>query len=319
MNRVSSGLRRAVTTFLILLGPGNNLALSLVNRKCQAYGASLTNHGSFLCLRNGQREMRLALRHFAYAPTLAESFDAYFNDLVPADIDGIKVLDYSYPGILQTYLRSGLQFQMASFPEEVDAIDGYFHWYTPNVGDIVFDIGAHCGVTSYHFAKLVSRTGRVIAFEPDPVNFSLLLANIERHSLDNVLPLQIAVAGIQGEAKFSSEGTIGSTLMRNSSRASVGNVVMVKTVTLEDAFREWGPPKFCKIDIEGSEIEVIASARDFLKSHQFPCEFALDTNHLVDGSLTDMRIEALFREAGYETTSSSSGFKTTWARPALPS
>jgi len=289
--------------------------LSLINRKCQEFEASLTDQGSYLSLRKGDREMRLALRHFVYAPTLAERFDLYFDDLVPAVIDGRKVLDYSHPGILHTYLRSGLQFQLASFPEEEEAIQGYFQWYTPKLGDTVFDIGAHCGVSSYHFAKLVGSTGRVIAFEPDPVNFSLLLSNIERHKLDNILPLQIAIAGCRGEASFSSEGTIGSVLTRNSSRSSVGNVVMVKTVTLEDAFREWGPPQFCKIDIEGSEIEVIDSAREFLKSHQPRCEFALDTDHLVDGSVTDKRIELLFREAGYESTSSSSGPKTTWARP----
>ena len=261
--------------------------------------------------------MRLASKHFVYAPTLAEHFDDYFNDLLPEEIDGRKVLDYSCPGILQTYLRSGLQFQMASFPEEEEAIEGYFHWYTPKVGDTIFDIGAHCGVSSYHFAKLVGSTGHVVAFEPDPVNFSLLVCNIERHKLENVLAVQIAIAGVRGVAAFNSEGTIGSGLARASFRATVGNVVMVNTVTLEDAFREWGSPQFCKIDIEGSEIEVIESAHDFLKLHHPQCEFALDTNHLVNGSLTDRRIEALFRGAGYETTSSSSGFKTTWARPVL--
>jgi FkbM family methyltransferase len=259
--------------------------------------------------------MRLALSHFVYAPTLAERFDLYFNDLVPAEIDGEKVLDYSRPGILQTYLQSGLEFQMASFPEELAAIEDYFHWYRPKVGDTVFDVGAHCGVSSYYFAKLVGSSGRVVAFEPDPVNFSLLLLNIERHKLDNVLPLQIAIAADRGEASFSSEGTIGSVLTRNSSRASVGNVIRVKTVTLEDAFRKWGPPQFCKIDIEGSEIEVIHSAGDFLKLHQSHCEFAIDTNHLVDGSFTDTRIETLFREVGYESASTSSALKTTWARP----
>src|ERR1700691_4887509 len=175
MTRISSALRLLVTPSLIRLGPRNRLVNSLVNRKCQRFDASLTIQESFLCLRKGGREMRLASKHFVYAPTLAEHFDDYFNDLVPEDIDGRKVLDYSRPGILQTYLRSGLQFQMASFPEEEEAIEGYFHWYTPKVGDTIFDIGAHCGVSSYHFAKLVGSTGHVVAFEPDPVNFSLLV------------------------------------------------------------------------------------------------------------------------------------------------
>lgn len=34
------------------------------------------------------------------------------------------MLDYSRPGILQTYLRSGRQFQLASFPAESDEFIG---------------------------------------------------------------------------------------------------------------------------------------------------------------------------------------------------
>ena len=266
-------------------------------------------------MRNGHREIKLAPHHFVYAPTLAERFDTYFNDLVPTEVNGKLVIDYSRPGILQTYAKTGIQFEMASFPEEIETINGYFHWYSPKAGDTIFDIGAHCGVSTYQFSKHVGPTGRVIAFEPDPLNFSLLLSNIERHELKNVTPLQIAVAASRGEAAFSCEGTIGSSLLRHLSRSSVGKVVMVETATLEDLFRNWGPANFCKIDIEGSEVDVINSSRDFLRSERPLCEFALDTNHLVEGSLTDSRIEELFRNSGYESETSVLGFKTTWARP----
>jgi FkbM family methyltransferase len=306
-------LRRAITNTIIKLGPGNALVRFLIDFRCRQFGATLTNHGSFLSLRKGRQEMRLALAHFVYAPDMAERFNLYFSPLVPVEIQGRSMLDYSRPGILQTYARSGLQFEMASFPEEDEAVESYFHWYTPKAGDTVFDIGAHCGVSSYHFSTLVGKTGRVIAFEPDPVNFSLLLRNIERHNLTNVTALKIAIAGTRGYAEFNCEGTIGSGLSRHSGRAPVGNVATVETVTLEDAFRQWGPPSFCKIDIEGAETEVISASREFLRNHR--CEFALDTNHLVDGSFTDARIEKLFRECGYVAATADSGMKTTWARP----
>lgn len=306
-------LKRAITSTIISLGPGNPLVLFLIDRKCRQFGATLTSEGSFLRLQKGQREMRLAPKHFVYAPDMAERFDLYFSPLVPTEVGGMSVLDYSRPGILQTYIRSGLQFELASFPEENEAIDSYLHWYRPQPGDTVFDIGAHCGVSTYHFSKLVGPAGRVVSFEPDPVNFSLLLRNIERHKLSNAAPLQIAIAGTRGQAEFNCEETIGSGLTRHSSRASIGKVVMVTTVTLEDAFQEWGPPQFCKIDIEGGEMEVVSAAQTFLRNT--PCEFALDTNHLVGGSFTDLRIEKLFRECGYESASSDSGMRTTWGRP----
>lgn len=204
---------------------------------------------------------------------------------------------------------------MSSFPEELSAIDGYFHWYRPKEGDLVFDIGAHCGVSTYHFAKLVGTRGRVVAFEPDPVNYSLLVRNLERHKLGNVEAHQMAVAGSCGQAPFSCEESIGSTLVRHSTRKSVGNVMMVETMSLERLFLKWGNPHLCKIDIEGAEIEVIESAVPFLNSSHPQTNFALDTHHLVDGAYTSDRIEALFRKAGFDAETSVVGFRTTWARP----
>jgi hypothetical protein len=183
---------------LIYLGPRNPLVLALIDRECRQFGVKLSSNGEFLTLTKGSREMRLALKHFIYAPDVAKNFETHFSPLVPIEENGKLVLDFSRPGLLQTYSKSGAQFEMASLPEEAEAIESYFHWYTPQPGDTVFDVGAHCGVSSYHFSKLVGATGRVIAFEPDPLNFSLLLRNIERHELANVTPVQIAIAGNNG-------------------------------------------------------------------------------------------------------------------------
>lgn len=309
-------LRHTLTSLAIRLGPENPLVGWMTRRRCRQHGAELVRRGNILELNNNGRIMRLSLRHFVYAPDLSQHFERYFAPLIPEMRDGVSLLDYSSPR-LQTYARSGLQFELASFPEEESAIEGYFHWYLPKPGDTVFDIGAHCGVSTYHFSKLVGREGRVIAFEPDPLNYSLLLRNIARHALENVTPLKIAVAGSRGTATFHCEGTIGSGLSRHSSRASVGTVETVDTITLADAFEEWGSPAFCKIDIEGAEIEVVSAAAAHQMLGQSDTHFALDTNHFVDGSLTNNAIERVFAACGYEAESSKvEGLMTTWARPA---
>jgi FkbM family methyltransferase len=298
-------IRNATTRALIRFG---GFRFSPVVHKCRKLGAVLENEGKYLSLRRGNHVMWLAHEHFIYAPYLSSNFETFFSPLVSEEINGRQVVDFSAPG-LQTYAKSGLQFEMASFPEEEEAIEGYFRTTRPK--GTIFDIGAHCGVSTYHFSKMASR---VIAFEPDPLNYSLLLRNIERHSLTNVTALQIAISGTSGTEEFSCEGTIGSSLARHASHPPIGKSVTVETVTLQDAFERWGNPQFCKIDIEGGEIEVIAAAKDLLKSHA--CEFALDTGHRVDGEFTDRRIEQLFRECGYRAvTSVTSNGRTTTARP----
>lgn len=315
MSKVGAAWGRMIGPFLgsmkVRLGPRNRMMLNLVDRECQRAGARLAYCNDYLRLTLGNREMRLSPRHFVYAYEMAERFDTYFSPLVPFEEDGRLVLDYSRPGILQTYAGSGLQFEMASFPEEDEAIESYFRWYKPGAGDTVFDIGAHCGVSAYHFSRLVGPSGRVIAFEPDPTNFGLLLRNLERHNLTNVTPVQAAIAATRGQAPFHCEASIGSGLARQSTRPSIGEVKMVDTLTLEDVFSRWAEPQFCKIDIEGTELEVIESSGELLQRSR--CHFALDTNHMVGGDLTDKRIEAMFRANGYKAESSTEGMKTTWA------
>lgn len=306
-------IHHLVTKMVIRLGMRNPLVRFLISRRCRSQGVNVAVHDNVVEIRKQDRRMLIAARHFVYVPDLARRFETYFSPIVPTIENGYSIVDYSRPG-LQTYAKSGLQFELAAFPEEDEAIEGYFKWYRPQLGDMVFDIGAHCGVSSYVLSKLVGSRGRVIALEPDPLNYSLLVRNIARHHLENVVPLRIALSGSRGVAQFNSEGTIGSCLTHQSSRATVGLIETVETMTLSDVCNQWGTPAFCKIDIEGSEVEVIASAEALLTEERV--QFAVDTNHFVKGRLTNAEVEKLFAKYGYYAESSKvAGMMTTWARP----
>ena len=280
---------------------------------CLKLGVRIESRDGAVWLRKDRRVMILSAKHFIYSTALADRFDLYFDPLVPREQDGLLILDYSQPGVVQRYANSGLEFAMASFPEEEEAIEEYFRWYRPRPGDLVFDMGAHCGVSTYKLSKLVGTAGKVIAFEPDPLNYSILLRNLKRHGLDNVVAVNIAVAGETGELPFNCEGTIGSTLTSLMSRKTVGSTSMVEAVTMNDAFERWGRPVFCKIDIEGAEIEVLTAAEKALTDH--PIHLAIDTNHpQADGKMTDHQVEVILRSYGYEVLSEAKPLLTTWAR-----
>jgi hypothetical protein len=99
------------------------------------------------------------------------------------------------------------------------------------------------------------------------------------------------------------------------SRKGTRGTILVDAITLADACELAGDkPAFVKMDIEGAELEVIASALELL--HDSSMQFAVDTNHRVGKQLTHKRLEDLFSRAGFESISSAdSGFMTTWARP----
>ena len=298
----------ALTRLAVWLGPGSLPVQFALRRAC--HPARLSFHSSHIDIRREQRFIRIAANRFPYAVDLAHSFDSYFSQVMPEPTKDGLLVDYS-GSKLQTY-SNGLEFEIASIPEEIEAIQSYFDWYRPKPSDTIFDIGAYCGVSAYHFAKAVPK-GNVVAFEPDPVNYSFLLRNIDRHHLTNVMPVHAAIAGRSELAEFSSEGTMGSVLKRQLSRPTLGRLEKVRTCSFEDACNQYGIPEFAKVDIEGSEIEMLASAQQFLSQH--PIQFVLDTNHWVNGTLTNSAVEKIFVAVGYQVRSSAKfGGMTTWAR-----
>lgn len=305
---------------LIWLGPSNPVmrctASILINGMCRTHGTKVDFNSDHIDLIKDHRVVRISPRHWIYCLTLSKDFDVYFNCVDSFEEHDRQVVDFS-KAKLQRFSWSGLQFEVASFPEEEKAILDYFRWYRPKPGEMVFDLGANCGLSTYYLSQAVGPAGKVIAFEPDPTNHDILLRNIARHGLANVLPLRQAVAAQSATVRFYSEGTIGSTLAHQSNRATTGSTIEVEAVSLADACRKYGTPSFIKMDIEGAELEVLASSRSFLSSHDI--HFAIDTNHYKDGRLTSERAEALLRDCGYQAFSSSeSGFATTWARKRPP-
>jgi len=120
-------------------------------------------------------------------------------------------------------------------------------------GDVVLDIGANIGYYTLIFAKLVGESGKVFAFEPDPVNFSLLKKNIEANGYKNVVLIQKAVSNKNEKLKlYLCEENRGDHRIYDShdNRQSVE----VEAIRLEDYFKDYGGKiDFIKMDIQGAE------------------------------------------------------------------
>lgn len=181
-----------LTRLAIALGPRNPIVRAMLRRACRQHGVGLRFTDTVVDIDMGDHLIRISARHFGYAPPLAAKFDHYFSQVEPSSAGSSLVVDYSALR-LQKYRASRLEFEINSVPEEESAIDDYFHWYRPGAGDIVFDLGAYCGVSTHFLSRCVGEAGRVYAFEPDATSHALLLRNVERHGLRNVIPLRLAV------------------------------------------------------------------------------------------------------------------------------
>lgn len=119
--------------------------------------------------------------------------------------------------------------------------------------EVFVDIGAFTGDTIHLFNEmnLTNQKSKIVAFEPDPVNFSILKSKFD---LDKRVTLSnLCVYDKVTELTFSNESD--SSTSHISSDEPDG--FKVKTTTLDKFFNNDLQPTFIKMDVEGSERSIL--------------------------------------------------------------
>lgn len=129
-------------------------------------------------------------------------------------------------------------------------------------GDVVWDVGAHHGYVTLVATERVGLIGWVHAFEPSPRNLRILERHVRWNQLRNVSVHPVALASYTGTARFGGGNT--SKVHSLGQGAEEVSVCAAETLVRSGAVR---PPTFMKIDVEGSEAEVLAGALSALPPH----------------------------------------------------
>ncbi|MDR3738678.1 MAG: FkbM family methyltransferase [Terracidiphilus sp.] len=299
--------------YLVRLGPDHWLVRCAVKVRAMIGGSHLIFDGAKIIISKRNRELVLNRAQFVQIPAMLASFGVFFDALIPDELEGRMRLDFSEPR-LHRYSRSNVAFIFPSIPEE-GQLEAYTHTYVPRAGDIVWDVGAHAGATTYFLSKMVGESGRVYAFEPDETNFEYLRRNIDLHRLNNVVPVKKALAEFSGMARFNMDGTMCAGLSEFLIYSDKQFEHEVETISFEAACASLGcVPNYVKMDIEGAEVAVIHGAMDFLRANAV--RFAIESFHVLNGEYTYKPLEGLFRQIGYAVNSSDMfGQMFTWAQP----
>lgn len=122
--------------------------------------------------------------------------------------------------------------------------------YEPAPGDIVLDIGAGIGDEAYRFSRAVGPTGLVVSIEAHPETYRCLAALCELNHLDNVRPLNLAIADVGGTVMIDDgESHVGNSIIREASGFAV------RSVTFGQLLADLGIDHvdYLKMNIEGAE------------------------------------------------------------------
>lgn len=165
--------------------------------------------------------------------------------------------------------------------------------------DVFYDIGANLGIYSIFASGLCAE---VVAFEPHPKNFELLVENIDLNASD-VDPHQLAISDEDGEELF----VAGSETTTFGSGGLGDGDVTVETARIDSLISSGviTEPDVVKIDVEGAEGLVLDGMSDALSAcRRVYCEIHLPSGHrrsIESYSSSPTEILLQLSNAGFET------------------
>jgi FkbM family methyltransferase len=253
--------------------------------------------GKSFALRKNRRELWMSLQQSSQIPDAVQRLDHYIDAIEPELIDGIEIGDFRGP---RMHMVRGLgeQFKFSSFPEGFQIAKSYLKIFQVTPGDVVIDAGAGCGLTTYLFSKAVGSAGKVVAIEADPRNFECLTSNVNRLQTRNIDVLNATPWGSTGSVYFSSEGSMGPTVLEVS--PTKPNRLGVRALTFSDISQELSLSRVdhVKVDIEGAEYEALPAASPFIERYR--PDFLVEMHLEDDGPVNVPRLQEFFGKLNYE-------------------
>jgi len=173
-------------------------------------------------------------------------------------------------------------------------------------GDTFVDVGANVGLLTMLAARWVGRSGLVVSVEPSSREFARLQQNLAHNALDNVRPLQAALGSHDGTARLRIADARhgGHNTLRDRFVHETAHEIRTEGVPLmrlDDHLAAVGVQRVrvIKIDVEGSEPDVLAGATGVLERDRPVIILAVDAEASEPGQEGRLSLENRLRSLGY--------------------
>jgi len=286
--RSKNALDFSLFVYFFLLALGNNIILSRKKNK--------------IFLRKKTRTIIINSNKGDFGSTgiVVRDYDNFFGSIVAKN----DTIDFSIPNY--HLMTNGRKYFFHDICEPLTTTNIYLDVANlSGQGEVVIDLGAYCGTQTVDYSLAVGRTGKVIAFEPDNTSFLSLQENIKNESNSNITIYKKAVYSYDGVIKFRTTGGMASSVVKNNDNNKYEekdefdiSYQEVECITLDTIAKVHNLERcdFIKMDIEGSELEVLRSSVSFI--NKFNPSFIVEP-HKINGNMNTDQIIDFFNSINY--------------------
>jgi FkbM family methyltransferase len=160
--------------------------------------------------------------------------------------------------------------------------------------DYFLDVGANTGFYSVMFA-MKNLAERIIAFEPDPGNFSRLMANLKANDLARrveVVPLALGDQASEVTLYEGARGNRGESTIVVPEQTPQEVTFRVRQASFDDLYAVAGKSIIVKMDVEGYEFHALAGMERTLRENECYLQVELYSDRIEE-------LKALFAGLGY--------------------
>jgi len=164
-------------------------------------------------------------------------------------------------------------------------------------GDTVIDAGASLGDHATTYAELVGPTGRVLAFEPNPLAFECLKWNMLRHP--QVFCYNFALGCLEGGVEFERDANAGASHImgdgKTDSESPLVNVTTLDAMAMEVITR----CDFIHLDAEGYEPLILDGAANLIRAFRPVLAIEICHGHLARYGLDEAGLRTRLSALNY--------------------
>jgi FkbM family methyltransferase len=182
-----------------------------------------------------------------------------------------------------------------------------FSFFIPQPNDVVIDVGANIGYFTIYASRKVGKDGLVIALEPMDEAYNCLMKNIRLNRLNNVKPFKLALWSSETTLRlYRTKGYFTSAISKvdvfknliQQKKLELIKEYEIKAIKLDDLIKNINLSKvdWIKIDVDGSEYEVILGSMNTLK--RFKPKLIIEIHNQEIGN----KILKILKNLGYKVS-----------------